>query len=135
MIDPEIKVKVLPQGLKAWHYGPAGWSVIDNPLAGGETDEVWPDTLKRAGYARQASIRLEAGKWASDYHLEVYDGKEFDHFVVCMGVKGNRYTVLVEGFQLLIGLLRELSPLVQFGAQTQDKEMDLQRRAEPTEGL
>jgi hypothetical protein len=125
-----------PRQPQAWYYGPEGWSVVDNPLDGSDPGESHADALRRAGYARQPSMRLEGGRqWMSDYHLEVFDGREFDHFLVVMTTRGNRYLVLVEGFPQLLDLLDRLLPLVKMGAETQDKELALRQQGEALEGL
>src|SRR5437868_2894149 len=93
----------LPRGPKAWRYGAEGWSVIDNPLHGPDPSEPALEVLRRAGYGLQPALRLEGGsRWASDYHLEVYDGKQFDHFLLCVGTRGGGYAVAVEGLGSLL---------------------------------
>ena len=132
MTEPAIVASHQP---RAWHYGPGGWSVIDNPLHGPDPAESRLDALRRAGYGLQPSFRLEGGRWESDYRLEVYDGKEFDHFLVCMGARGRQYAVTVDGLPQLLDLLGRLVPVVRMAAETQDKERGLRQGGEPTEGL
>ena len=126
----------LPRGPQAHSYSASGWAVIDNPLHGPDPAEPILEVLRRAGYALQPSMRLEGGShWASDYHLEVYDGKEFDRFLVCVFTRGPGYTVVVEGMGQLLELLGQLIPILQLAGQTQEKEVNLRREGEPTGGL
>jgi hypothetical protein len=134
MAEPETRA-VRQQ--RAWQLGGTGWSVIDDPLANpGTTAESYPDALRRAGYARQPSIRLEGGgQWTSDYYVEVYPGREFDRFLVCLNTRGQRHNIAVEGFGQLVTLLNQLIPIVKMGAETQEKERRIRRQGEPSEGL
>jgi hypothetical protein len=131
--EPESR---LPRGPKAWRYTAQGWSLIDNPLHGAGEAESPAEVLRRAGYLPQASLRLEGGsRWASDCRLEVYDGKEPDHFLVCVSTRGPGYPILVVGLGQLLDLLGKLLPVVELGGRARDKELNLLRQAEPTEGL
>lgn len=118
-----------------WHFDDGAWSLGKDPVAGSEGDDRWLDALRDGGYHRYAAIRLEGGRWASDYRVSVYEAVDGDRFLTCLAAKGRTFKMVAENLPSLLELLGKLIPVVRLAAETQDKEYELKRRSEPTEGL